>query len=106
MLEGEPLQIIILQAHAIDTKEDEAFVDPIDIYVDELYLSDGTTSISLSELNEAEIVKTEVYNVNGILVGTWGAEENVIPVNYGKGVYIVRQADSTGKVAVRKMINE
>lgn len=106
VLEGEPLQIIILQAHAIDTKEDETFVDPIDIYVDELYLSDGTTSISLSELNEAEIVKTEVYNVNGILVGTWGAEENVIPVNYGKGVYIVRQTDSTGKVAVRKMINE
>lgn len=106
VLEGKPLQIIILQAHAVDTKEDETFVDPIEIYMDELYLSDGTSSISLSKQNEAEIIKTEIYNANGILLGAWNAGEDVMAVNYGKGVYIIRQINTLGEVSVRKVINK
>lgn len=103
VLEGEPLQIIILQAHAVDTKEDETFIDPIDIYVDELYLSDGTTTISASELNATEIIRSELYNTNGLLITSWGAE-NVLPENLEKGIYLVRQIDATGKVVVKKII--
>lgn len=106
VLEGQPLQIIILQAHAIDTKEDETFIDPIDIYVDELYLSDGTSSISLLEMNEKEIVKTEIYNANGILVKTWDGNKDIVPTHYGRGLHIIRQLDVTGKVAVKKVINK
>ena len=47
LLEGAPLQIIILQAHVVDTKEDDTFTEPMDVYVDELYLSNDAVSIPL-----------------------------------------------------------
>ena len=59
VLAGEPLQIIILQAHAVDTKEDASFTDPIDVYVDELYLVGDGSSISMTEFDEARIVRTD-----------------------------------------------
>lgn len=104
VLEGEPLQIIILQAHAVDTKEDATFTEPIDIYIDELYLSDGTTNISASWLNVAEIVRSELYNVNGVLITVCEGDINVGSVNLENGIYLIRQIDATGKVAVKKII--
>lgn len=104
VLEGEPLQIIILQAHAVDTKEDATFTEPIDIYIDELYLSDGTTTISASRLNVAEIVRSELYNVNGVLITVCEGDINVGSVNLENGIYLIRQIDATGKVAVKKII--
>lgn len=104
VLEGEPLQIIILQAHAVDTKEDATFTEPIDIYIDELYLSDGTTNISASWLNVAEIVRSELYNVNGVLITLCEGDINVGSVNLENGIYLIRQIDATGKVAVKKII--
>lgn len=106
LLEGEPLQIIILQAHAIDTKEDENFTDPIDIYVDELYLSDEAVSIPLYSKDNKEIVKTEIYDIRGMLMATFGVGEEITITNLEKGVYVVRQTDEDGNVTVAKMMNK
>lgn len=103
VLEGEPLQIIILQAHAVDTKEDAAFTDPIDIYVDEMYLSNGETSIAPNPGANAEIVKTEVYSLNGVRVATVeGGQVNANGLD--KGVYMLRQTDREGNVVVVKSV--
>ncbi len=105
VLAGEPLQIIILQAHAVDTKEDETFTEPIDIYVDELYLSDGTTStgnVVVSDVVSARIVKSELYSVNGTRVAVWDGA-SYIPSDVNSGVYILRQTDELGKVHSKKI---
>ena len=105
LLEGAPLQIIILQAHVVDTKEDASFTEPVDIYVDELYLSSETVSIPLYSKNKKEIVKTEIYDIRGMLMTTFGANEEAVIDNLEKGVYVVRQTDKEGNVTVEKMMN-
>lgn len=105
ILEGKPLQIIILQAHAVDTKEDAAFVDPIDIYVDEMSLTNETVSISSSAKEKAEIVKTEIFNLNGLSVATFGVGEEVTFSGFEKGIYMLRQTDKAGNVTVVKSVN-
>lgn len=106
VLEGLPLQIIILQAHAVDTKEDASFVDPIDIYVDELNLSNDPVSVSSLAKNKAEIIKSEVYNVNGILVVTMGRGEEITSKSLENGIYMIRQTDEEGNVTVVKSVNK
>ena len=106
LLEGLPLQIIILQAHAVDTREDENFTDPIDIYIDELYLSTKTVSIPLLSGDEAEIVKTDIYTINGVLVASFGGAEYTNLTGLEKGVYIARQVDKAGSISVKKVINK
>ena len=105
LLEGAPLQIIILQAHVVDTKEDASFTEPVDIYVDELYLSSETVSIPLYSKDKKEIVKTEIYDIRGMLMTTFGANEEAVIDNLEKGVYVVRQTDKEGNVTVEKMMN-
>lgn len=105
LLEGAPLQIIILQAHVVDTKEDASFTEPMDIYVDELYLSSETVSIPLYSKDKKEIVKTEIYGIRGMLMTTFGTNEEVVIDNLEKGVYVVRQTDKEGNVTVEKMMN-
>lgn len=105
LLEGAPLQIIILQAHAVDTRDDDAFTGPMDIYVDELYLSNEAVSIPLFLNDKREIVKTEIYDLRGMLVATFGAGEKVVIANLEEGVYVARQIDKDGNVTVTKLMN-
>ena len=105
VLAGEPLQIIILQAHAVDTKEDASFTEPIDVYVDELYLVGNGSSISMTEFDEARIVRTDVYDINGMRVATYGEGESIEAGHaLGKGLYLVRSMDEAGRVNVKKVI--
>ena len=106
LLEGAPLQIIILQAHVVDTKEDDTFTEPMDVYVDELYLSNDAVSIPLLSKDPNEIVKTEIYDVRGMLVKTFGMGEEVSADNLEQGIYVVRQIDQDGNATVSKLMNK
>ena len=106
LLEGAPLQIIILQAHVVDTKEDDTFTEPMDVYVDELYLSNDAVSIPLLSKDPNEIVKTEIYDVRGMLVKTFGMGEEVSADNLEQGIYVVRQIDQDGNATVTKLMNK
>lgn len=105
VLNGEPLQIIILQAHAVDTKEDAAFTDPIDVYVDELYLSDGTptSNVPVATTEPRRIVKCELYSVNGSLLARWESGDS-LPDYVSPGVYVLCQTDESGKVYSKKVV--
>ena len=104
-MNGEPLQIIILQAHAVDTKEDAAFTDPIDVYVDELYLSDGTptSNVPVATTEPGRIVKCELYSVNGSLLARWESGDS-LPDYVSPGVYVLCQTDESGKVYSKKVV--
>ncbi|MFR2070786.1 MAG: T9SS type A sorting domain-containing protein, partial [Bacteroides nordii] len=55
--------------------------------------------------DKKEIVKTEIYDIRGMLMTTFGTNEEVVIDNLEKGVYVVRQTDKEGNVTVEKMMN-
>lgn len=104
VLEGEPLQIIILQAHVVDTREDASFTDPMDVYMDELYLANENMSAVLPVwIDDNNILQTEVFDLSGSRVKVFSGSkidmESMVP-----GVYIIRKIAVDGQAAVVKMI--
>lgn len=53
-----------------------------------------------------EIVKTEIYDVRGMLVKTFGMGEEVSADNLEQGIYVVRQIDQDGNATVTKLMNK
>lgn len=105
-LQGQPLSIILMSPHLTNTREDPNFTDQL-IFVDEMYLSnEGGSSISVPVSNNARIILSNVYNLTGKKVCSFGADTEIDLTGLSKGLYIVEQIDENGVANSRKVINE
>lgn len=105
-LEGEPLSIILLSPHLVNTREDPAYTDQY-VYVDEMYLTTKSGSaIQVPLFDRARIIATTVYNLTGEKVAAFGETQAIDLTSLAKGIYILEQTDENGIKNSRKVINE
>jgi len=71
---------------------------------DQVVAYNATTGISnVFDSKKQNIVKTEIYSLNGVLIDQLGANEEIPYTRLSKGIFLVKQTENNGNTSVSKV---